>query len=394
MDRLDLHEILCSGGNAARGEIVAPCQHGIEPAQECRKPAAAVFLKGMRIGGQGAEICLFLCAACGHLHQAEKIGAAEDAADQLLRRIHCRAELHLIQKAQQRKHLVCGDMLRQRLTCFDCFADLQHRLIEPEMLPVKPDGDQLIDREAEQRREHRSRCGNFRQRIVDQTQDIEQQQHFRRFQIILLFDAANGDACGRDRVGDLLHMRSGAHQDQKITRLTGARAAVLIRHGRTLFEMRADALRDDGRFIGIGIRCLRNENDLGRPPSLRIFRTAHECLRCVICDLADALRHQHPEDVVDDIDDLLPAAEIAVEQDAGVLGELRGMIGRTLAHGAVKVFGIGIAEAVDALLAVADDEQIVAVMLCIAAVREHPEDEILLIVRILKFVDHDAAVLL
>ena len=71
--------------------------------------------------------------------------------------------------------------------------------------------------------------------------------------------------------------------------------------------------------------------------------------------------------MVDDIDDLLRAAEIAVQVDTGVFGQLRCLIRGALLHCAVEVFGIRIAETVNALLAVADDKQIRAVMRCAAA---------------------------
>ena len=367
MDRHHPDDVFRACRNAAALQIGPARKKTVKIPQKCGEPAAAVFLEGARVGDQRTEIRFFLRAARRHLHQSEKIRLPVDPADQLFRCIHCRAEPHGFQKIQKAANLLQQRRIGLRFSAFRILLHFVHRAEQLALSVVQPHRDQLIEREADHRGEHCRGDRNLQQRIVHCTQNIQQQHDFRRLQIALLLRRPHRDAPCLERVCVCRKARAVAHQNQEIPRLARPQTAVLPAHGCSVAQMKSDPLRDVFRRIRCRNTLLRHHDKFRGTPRLGIIRAAHQRLCFIVADFTDPLGHQLTEHMVDDVHNLLRTPEIPVQVDAGVLRQLRAVIGRALLHGVIKVLRVCVAEAVNALLAVTDHKQIVAVFLGAAA---------------------------
>ncbi len=262
----------------------------------------------------------------------------------------------------------------------------QDRLIEVPFPRVHPEGRHFVFFESEEGRQQHGEERHVLDRVVD---DRKQGQHGHDFRGV----QEAGAGFGIDRNAGLgQHFAVcrgrgawGPHEDGKvfIVQRTVGVLAFSDFFGDVPGDVRGlrlpfvDALlRDhDGEFH-IGFFALR----------IAVLRAEIELFGLVIADFAHGPAHEPGEGVVDRPEDALPAAEILSEDDGGgVLVFLR-IIEVVALFFREEEFRHGLAEAVDALLDVADHEEVV--------LREGGEDGVLQLVGVLVLVDEDLLELL
>lgn len=241
--------------------------------------------------------------------------------------------------------------------------------------------------------------GGKRQVLQRVIQDLKESDECLYLQILHVVIVARGD--GRDvmLLQDLeqggAFRGDGAEKDHDVSIPDGTEGAVLIHHLSTFFDEAFDMAGDEAAFgvdrgdllelglIRLGEFAAIDELDRDAAADV-VFRARFfvasrvEGFGVAVGELQIFLCHELPEKIVDGGEDGGITSEVAVQVDAliaFVAGKEAVVLGK-------EDRGVGLPEAVDALLDVADKETVMSV-------REEGGDELLNAIRILILVDHD-----
>ena len=255
-------------------------------------------------------------------------------------------------------------------------------------------GGQIVRRQAEQRRAQRRDQWHVLVRIVHHRQQRAEHRHLlgrvepaarlRRYGDALRLE--RGAVHGADAVG-------AAQQDDHVAVVRGALGAVFP-HGCAAVDQRADAPRDVVRLqrglfrrgrVVVRVRQFEH-GELRLFAVVRVGCSGAQAGRVVIVQLAERAGHDIGKDVVGAFQHRAAGAEILPQEDAP----------RRTGQGCAKICkarvfveedrGVGEAEAIDRLLDVADEKEVIAVA------RHGAENEILHLRHVLIFIDHDLSV--
>ena len=148
---------------------------------------------------------------------------------------------------------------------------------------------------------------------------------------------------------------AAAKQDTKIIVFAGAHA-ILAAHGKAGLDHFGNA-PGNGRRVAVHIRAV-DDVDLAHTAVAAVLAAHNKALAVAVLHAAQPLREEGLKQVVDALDDAGRTAEVCIQRQRGGLGHgLR--IGLPLLLFAHKNTGIRQTEAVDALLDIADKEQVV-----------------------------------
>ena len=255
-------------------------------------------------------------------------------------------------------------------------------------------GGQIVRRQAEQRRAQRRDQWHVLVRIVHHRQQRAEHRHLlgrvepaarlRRYGDALRLE--RGAVHGADAVG-------AAQQDDHVAVVRGALGAVFP-HGCAAVDQRADAPRDVVRLqrglfrrgrVVVRVRQFEH-GELRLFAVVRVGCSGAQAGRVVIVQLAERAGHDIGKDVVGAFQHRAAGAEILPQEDAPRrtgcgLAEIR----------KARIFveedrGVGETEAVDRLLDVADEKEVIALA------RHGAEDEILHLRHVLIFIDHNLGI--
>ena len=334
--------------NAAGAALPAPAGlhaarllRGVHRTDQRRQAAAA---RGGSPGGEGQQVFAAARAVRHGPGRRQVAGAGEQFLNQFV---------HRQRAGQAAEH---GKVLQKSIE--PAPAAVQHGRIQAAAALLFAQADKVVRRVGIERAEQHRRELDILGGIVENAQQRRERAHMGRVEQV-------GGGIGKDRYPGgaqrfliKREVPAAAQQDAEVPVRTGA-GAVLAAHGKALALHFGNALRN-GRRIGRGVGAVQHA-DLAQAAVLP--RPADDqALAGAVGDAAERRGENGLKDVVDALDDRRGAAEVGVQRDRGRACErdLRrvrvGLPGRLLGG---KNAGVGLAEAVDALLEVADEEEVI-----------------------------------
>ena len=257
-----------------------------------------------------------------------------------------------------------------------------------------PEADEVIVGEAEHGAEHSSGEVDVLRGVVDDPQQGDEGADVGCVQEVLPGVGVDRDAPGRQGLGVGRKVAACRQQDAAVLILHRAGGAA-IPHRLTGGHHRLDAV---GNIIGIRLGGVIGQEAGLHAALILPRRTADKALAVAVGRIAQLRGHELFEEEVDARHHLRGGAEVGVQRQQGVPagGTLFGAgAGRAAGQGrpALQLLpedgGVGLPEAVDALLEVAHEEEVVPCRACEAAVKG-----ILQCIGVLIFVHHDGSIAL
>ena len=379
VDAQDAHAAaLAAGGGGLHTLGLLP----LHPEQEAVQPARARLFKLLRKIEQEQHIAPPQLAVRHRARERHDGAVVHDVPQKFAQRQLDR------QRAVARKHVEKIPAVVAR------FGGERDRGVKIMLAVARAHGGQIVRRQAEQRRAQRRDERHILVRIVHHRQQRAQHRH--------LLGRVEPAARLR-RHGDAMRLERGAvhgadavgiaQQDDRVAIVRGALSAVFP-HGRAAVDERVDAPRNVVRLqrglfrrgrVVVRVRQLEH-GKLRLFAVVRVACSGTQAGRVVIVQLAKGAGHDVGKDVVGPFQHRAAGAEIFPQEDAPRrTGRGRAEVGKA------RVFleedrGVGEAEAVDRLLDVADEKEI------IAAARHGAENEVLHLRHVLIFIDHDLGV--
>ena len=364
MDAHDLHAVRSASLRVGRGsELLFALHQPVDIAVEVGERLVAVGREFPRIDAHQVEV------ARRRLSAVDRRGDGDDRRPLIERFeqiVHGADRRKIAQPAQLRQEAVAPPARRAVVLTAEIQTAVQRRA-----LSGKTQHRKIVGREAEQRTEQHRKQRDVVGRIVDHAQQIEHQPYLLRTEEVAALLAIRGNPVLREltdklRAALLLALvligsaALGAHQHREVAERDRT-LVISFGHGHARVDHLPNAARRIARLqSGFGTAFVKvalfDQGKLGIARGIErvALRAEVEIL------LGRVVGHDARKDEVDRVADLLTAAEVLAEIDHRGILRIVLVIGLIAAPALREQLRLGLTEAVDALLDVADRKEIFA----------------------------------